>query len=246
MQFSAAATGGFAVAAGAEGARASSRSTALHSITCAVGLALATSACSESPQLPGAPSAAVRAAPSVSEVVPDVGSTAGGATVKIVGTGFMPGMVVTFDDIKVAGRSDTRDTLSFYTESPPHQLGIVDLVVSNPDGQSQRRTAAYRYAAPDAFDMNGAWSGFSTNGTDTLVSFVIQANRLVSASCAFDVLMAFTFTAFPSTIGGEFSLTAAGGQAITGRIVSASEIVGTFSLPPCTSTVLPFRATRTS
>ena len=121
MQFSAAATSGFAVAARAAGARASSRFTALHSITCAVGLALATFACSESPKLPGAPSAAANAAPSVNEIVPDVGSTAGGATVKIVGTGFMPGMVVMFDDIKVAARSDLRDTLTFYTEAPPHR-----------------------------------------------------------------------------------------------------------------------------
>ena len=124
MQFSATATVGVAVATRAEGARASSRSTALHSITCAVGLALATSACSESPKFPSAPSALARAAPSTSEVVPDVGSTAGGASVKIVGTGFMPGMVVTFDDIKGAGRSDTRDTLSLYAEAPPHRLGF--------------------------------------------------------------------------------------------------------------------------
>lgn len=99
-----------------------------------------------------------------------------------------------FDGIKVGGRYDSRDTsfLTFYTETPAHAPGIVDLVVTNPDGQSHGLAGGYTYAPQESFDLNGAWGGYSLNGTDTWVEFVIQDNRLVSASCAYDVRTPFT------------------------------------------------------
>ena len=44
--------------------------------------------------------------------------------------------------------STLRDTsfTTFYTETPAHAVGTVDLVVSNPDGQSHRVEAGYTYA----------------------------------------------------------------------------------------------------
>jgi hypothetical protein len=161
----------------------------------------------------------------------------------------MPGMVAMFDGIKVGGRYDSRDTSfsTFYTETPAHAPGIVDLVVTNPDGQSHRLAGGYTYAPQESFDLNGAWGGSSFNGTDTWVEFVIQDNRLVSASCAYDVRTPFTFANFPTVANGEFSFTADGGATISGRIVAASEVLGTISFPPCTSTpLLMWRASRES
>lgn len=225
-------------------------SEALRSITCVIGVTWAMSGCSESSGSPGAPSPPPppRAAPAVTEVVPSAGSAGGGATIKIVGTGFMPGMVAMFDGIKVTGQYDSRDTSfsTFYTETPAHAAGTVDLVVTNPDGQSQRLASGYTYAPQGSFDLNGNWGGFSLNGTDTWVEFVIRDNRLVSASCAYTVHTPFTFASFPTVENGEFSFTADGGATISGRIVSASEVLGTISFPPCTTTPLPWRASRKS
>ena len=112
-------------------------------MTCVIGLTLGLAGCSPSSGLPGSPSPPVvpttsRAAPALTDIFPSVGSAAGGATIKIVGTGFMPGMTAMFDDIKVTGRFDSRDTsfTTFLSETPAHAAGTVDLTVTNPDGQS--------------------------------------------------------------------------------------------------------------
>jgi hypothetical protein len=224
-----------------------------RSMTCVIGLTWALTGCSQSSGLPGAPSSMPvstpsNAAPAVTDVLPSVGSAAGGATTKIVGTGFMLGMIAMFDGIKVTGRFDSRDTsfTTFYTETPAHAVGIVDLVVSNPDGQSHRVEAGYTYAPPDSFEPNGDWGGYSLNGTDTWVEFVIRDNRLVSASCSYSARVDLTFAELPSVESGEFSVRADGGATISGRIVSASEMAGTISVPSCTTTSLMWRANRKS
>jgi hypothetical protein len=192
------------------------------------------------------PTPAPKAAPVVTGILPSVGSAAGGATIQVVGTGFLPGMTATFGGITVTGRFDTRDTsfTTFLSEAPVHAVGAVDLTVTNPDGQSYRAAAGFVYSPPESFDPNGAWGGYSLNGTDTWVEFVIEANRLVSGSCTYNSQVPFTFAELPSVHGGEFAATGEGGATISGRIVSASEIVGTISLPLCTTTPLPFRANR--
>ena len=213
------------------------------------------SGCSQSSGLPGSPSVISASpviptpsgpAPAVTDVLPSVGSAAGGASIKIVGTGFMPGMTATFDGITVTGTLDSRSFTTFYSETPAHAVGTVDLTVTNPDGQSNRVAAGYTYAPQESFDMNGVWTGYTLNGTDTAVDFVIQDNRLLTASCANEVSMPFTLSTSPTVHGGEFSVTGDGGATISGRIVSASEIVGEISFPPCTTTPLMWRANRKS
>jgi hypothetical protein len=224
-----------------------------RSMTRVIGLTWALAGCSQSSGLPGAPSPSPpviptpsRAAPALTDIFPSVGSAAGGATIKIVATGFMPGMTATFDEIKVTGRFDSRDTsfTTFLSETPAHTAGTVDLTVTNPDGQSHRVAAGYTYAPQESFDPNGVWGGYSLNGTDTWVEFVIHDNRIVSASCAYDWTIPFTFAELPSVHDGEFSVVADGGATISGRIVSESEMAGTISVPSCTTTPLAWRANR--
>ena len=139
----------------------------LGSITFVVGLACGTSGCSQSPESLTAPSPVGTAAvPNVTAVMPAFGSAAGGSIVRIVGTGFMSGMTVMFDDIKVTAQVPylTSSSTTFYAEAPAHAGGTVDLTVTNPDGQFQRVAAAYTYGLEDAFDMNGVWAGFTVNG----------------------------------------------------------------------------------
>ncbi len=126
--------------------------------SCVIGLTWALAGCSQSSGLPGAPSPipvptpSSHAAPDVTDVLPSVGSAGGGAIIEIVGTGFMPGMVAMFDGIKGTAEFDSPATSSttFYTETPAHAVGTVDVVVTNPDGQSHRVAAGYTYAPPES------------------------------------------------------------------------------------------------
>jgi len=226
-----------------------------RSMVCIIGLACAISGCSQSTELPGAPSPPPppssnppNAAPNVTSVFPAVGSASGGASITIVGTGFSPGMVAIFDGIRVTGRFDSRDPsfTTFYTEAPAHAVGAVDLVVSNPDGQSHRLPTGYTYAAPDSFDPNGDWGGYSLNGTDTWVEFVVREKRVVSASCSFNSRVDLIFAELPNVERGEFSVIADGGATFSGRIVSATEMTGTISIPACYPARLTWRADRKS
>ena len=118
--------------------------------------------------------------------------------------------------------------------------------LTNPDGQFQRVAAAFSYRTEDAFDMNGVWSGFTVNGTDTAVGFEIRNNTLVSATCAFTAAVPFVFSDMPRVENGSFSLVAQGGATLAGRIVSANEILGTINFPACSDGLLPWRVTRRS
>jgi hypothetical protein len=155
-------------------------------------------------------------------------------------------MTVMFDDIKVAAQVQfpTSSSTAFYTEAPAHAVGTADLIVTNPDGQFQRVAAAYTYGAEDAFDMNGVWTGFTVNATDTGVEFEIQGNMLVRAVCAYDAAVPFVFSILPRVQNGGFSLIADDGATLTGKIVSESEIVGTINFPACHDALLPWRVSR--
>jgi hypothetical protein len=213
----------------------------LGSMTIVISLACAISGCSPLAPSPGG----TAARPNVTAVIPAFGSAAGGSIVTIVGTGFMPGMTVMFDNIKVTARQHPpSSSTTFYTEAPAHAVGTADLVVTNPDGQFQRVAAAYTYGLEDAFDMNGVWAGFTSNGTDTAVEFEIRDNTLVSAVCAYTAAVPFVFSTLPRVQNGGFSLIAEDGATLAGKIVSAVEIVGTINFPACNDGLLPWRVSR--
>src|SRR5688500_3388694 len=152
------------------------------------------------------PSPSPQSAPAIMEVAPSTGTVGGGASVKIVGTGFAPGMSAAFDGVKAGGRFDTRDTSfsTLYTEAPAHAPGTVDVTVTNPDGGSARLTAGYTYAPPHSFDVNGTWGGYSLNGEDTWVEFEIRDRKLVSASCGYVGTTPFAFVGTPLVEDGGF------------------------------------------
>ena len=223
------------------------RLTALRWMTFIVPLSLGISACAESagPVSPPKPPPPL-AAPIVTQVTPSVGSAGGGTIVKIVGTGFVAGMVVTFDGVTVFGglASQPNSSVLFRGEAPEHAVGTVDVVVTNPDGQSHRLEAGYTYVPRDSFDMNGVWTGFTDNGTDTGVEFEIKNNRLISATCAYEVYLPFVFSEPLPIENGEFRLTADDGATLSGRVVSDSEIMGAIHFPQCNPAPLTWRVHR--
>ncbi len=195
------------------------------------------------PSSPGPPSPSPSpptsfAPPVVTAVSERLGSTAGGAEVKIEGTGFLDaegGAVVIFGGVR-APKVTHIGTTTILATVPAHAAGPVDLVVSNPDGQEVRLANAYTYASPDSFDANGEWEGTSRRdqvGFQFPFRFTIQNGRLTAASC--DTSGTVRFSPAPPVSHGEFASSRADGVAIAGRLVSPREAIGTLNLAPCTN-----------
>ena len=81
-------------------------------------------------------------APTIKSITPPTGASAGGDTVTILGTNFADGASVTF------GGADPEevtmpDANSLIVMTPAHAAGAVDVVVTNPDGQSATTKFTY-------------------------------------------------------------------------------------------------------
>jgi hypothetical protein len=158
----------------------------------------------------------------------------------ITGSGLLHGVTVTFDGVTVEARFDSRYTDRIFVATPPHAAGTLDVVVTNPGGQSGRLAGGYTYAPPQSFDFNGKWSGFSPDGSDLLIEFTIDNNALTRASC--DTVLV-TFPIPVPVTDGAFSFSREGGV-MSGRIVSVSQAAGAIRLGPCNSTLWEAARTR--
>lgn len=116
-------------------------------------------------------------APSLTAVSPDGGSPAGGTVVRIQGKDFQPGASVTFDGTS-APVTDRQGTTGITVTAPSHSPGAVDVIVTNPDGQTATLKAAFTYRpAPTITSVtpgSGPSSGY-TRVTITGASFHSQA-----------------------------------------------------------------------
>jgi hypothetical protein len=83
------------------------------------------------------------AAPSITAVAPNAGSTGGGTAVRITGSGFQAGATVTLDGEPWTVSADKSTVIRLTTQA--HAAGAVDVVVSNPGGQTVRLAAGYTY-----------------------------------------------------------------------------------------------------
>ena len=159
-----------------------------------VGLGL-TGCSGSSAAVPTAPTAALTP-PSVSTLSVSVGSTKGGTPLRIVGAGFQMGATATFGTAKVSRwgwdpRVAGGASGSLLINTPEHGEGLVDLIITNPDGQSVRIANAFEYQPPQAFDVNGGWEGYGSDGNHISMAITIRNNVLVSASCSYDTLTPF-------------------------------------------------------
>ena len=177
----------------------------------------------------------------ISTLQPASGSTGGGASMTITGTGFQLNTTVTFGGERVNAFAGTTTTL--YLTTPVHAAGDVDVVVSRPDGQSTTLTRGFTYAPPQSFNFNGTWVGYALAHppigaqnrplhSDMDMRLTIENNVLTSFTCGGSDI-AFSPAAI---VNGEFSL-AAEFIPITGRIVAANESIGTISTTACPATL---------
>lgn len=130
-----------------------------------LGLKGLSAACGDSPVSPTPPPAPAAPAPvtpaglTLRSVTPSAGPTIGGDYIRIMGEGFESGATVSIDG---AAAQVTRMTSAYIeVRTLPHALGTVDLVVTNPNGESKVLVASYTFAtfsiaaSPDAVEPGG-------------------------------------------------------------------------------------------
>ena len=168
--------------------------------------------------------------PSVTAIAPRVGSTRGGAWATITGVDFQPGAKVRLGDTTVS--SWTRDSTTISVSgTAAHAAGTVDVIVTNPGGLESRMTGAYTYDSPETFDFNGDWVAYAGPEYETDMRFTIRNNMFISLSCG--TSESLTFASPISVRDGEFSFLGDDGVAISGRLVSPVNAVGTINVPTC-------------
>ena len=175
---------------------------------------------------------------SVATISPATGSTAGGASMKIIGTGFKPGVVAIFDGQRPWTFRGTDMFATIYLQTPPHAAGAVDVVVTNLDGGSVRVSSGHAYVSAGSFDPNGHWAG------GAMTAQTEQWSSPFRTTCLSAPRVSGTGEKFPlalsspsPVINGEFSFYRDDGIGMSARIVSASEIVGTMNFAACTAMV---------
>jgi hypothetical protein len=87
------------------------------------------------------------AAPTISSITPNSGSTDGGAMVTISGSNFTAGATVSFDGTPATG-VNVANASSITATTPAHTAGAVNVTVSNPDNQSATLMNGFTYTLP--------------------------------------------------------------------------------------------------
>jgi Tfp pilus assembly major pilin PilA len=102
--------------------------------------------------------------PTTTSISPNSGSTGGGTLVTVVGSGFVPGMTISFDGVS-SGTVQVLDATHATAVTPAHASGSVDVVVDNGVG-SATLSNGYTYAsgAPTLSGISPA-TGSTAGGT---------------------------------------------------------------------------------
>ena len=121
-------------------------------------------------------------APTVDSVFPDYGPIVGGTTVTIEGNSFVDGATVIFggtDSPSVIVDSSSQITAI----TPAHALGVVDVVVRNPDIQSGTLTNGYTYIA---IGIDAVSAGSTTDTSITISHTTSGSDRLMLVGVSFN------------------------------------------------------------
>jgi hypothetical protein len=170
--------------------------------------------------------------PAITQLAPTAVTTGGGAWVSITGTGFQAGATVSIDGRIQSRIFNPNNGIRMDVRTEAHTAGAVDLVVTNPDGQTMRVPQGLTYTSPGSLNFNGDWLG-SVGEIESPheIRLTIQNNVLISlsVSCGASQL---TFALPAMVTNGEFSVAGSGGS-LTGRILTDKAVTGTHNLGPC-------------
>jgi len=127
------------------------------------------------------------APPTLTSIDPDTGSVDGGDSVTITGTDFVDGATVTFGGSSATSVVVVSDT-SITCVTPAHAAAAVDVVVTNPDAQSDTLASGFTYEDPvfnpATLDLTlwqrdyagSPWTGTASAGTSGSNSFSEATN----------------------------------------------------------------------
>ena len=138
-----------------------------------------------------------QAAPTVTSVTASSGATAGGTVVAVTGTGFLPGVGVTFGGLACKSTSGTLyfDSTWLSCWTPPHIAGAVKVTATNTDTQTGSYSS-YTYQAAPTVTLVTASSGALDGGTLVTVK---GAGFLSGVGVTFDGTACTTLTLTSST-----------------------------------------------
>ncbi len=182
-------------------------------------------------------------APNITSILPASGPTTGGTSITISGGSFVPGATVSLGGVSatnvnvVNGNSITATTAA-------RSAGVVDVVVTNPDGQSATLDDGFTYQAaatpaPTVTGVNPA-SGPTTGGTSVTVSgtgFAAGATVTFGGTAATNVVVtnSSTITATtPAHAAGTVDVVVTNSDDQSGGKLSAF----TYTAPPSGETIL--------
>lgn len=103
-------------------------------------------------------------APTLTALSPVTGSTAGGTTVTLTGTGFLAGAAVRFGTSAATGVTVLSAT-ELTAVTPARPLGVVTVTVANPDGQTAQLPRAFRFVSPPTVTAVAPATGDVAGGT---------------------------------------------------------------------------------
>jgi len=137
--------------------------------------------------------------PVVTGIAPSSGLVAGGTAITVSGTGFAAGAAVTIGGVAATGVVFVDATTLTATTPAASGVGVVDVVVTNPDGQSSTLAGAFSYTIPTpTVTAIEAPSGFIAGATITVrgSGFVPGATITIGGvTAALTVVDANTMTA---------------------------------------------------
>ena len=163
----------------------------------------------------------------VTAISPSIGSTAGGTSVTITGTGFHNAATVTMGGVEAKPFVYQG---SIHLIAPAHGPGVVDVVVTNPGTEPYTLAGGYTYAFPGSFDFNGTWEGDAGSDWEIPLQFTVENNLVTSVRCGGSDPV--TFTTPVEVVDGAFTVSDAG-TSMTGAIVAPSRARGTINIGAC-------------
>jgi hypothetical protein len=131
--------------------------------------------------------------PVLSSVEPALGPISGGTVITLTGTNFRSGATVSFGGVAATNVSvSNKNTIT--ATAPKHSAAVVDIVLTNADGQSAALPAAYTYArppSPSALSVSPASGpiGGGTSITVTGSNFAAGATVTLDGVAATDVVV---------------------------------------------------------
>ncbi|MFO1440531.1 MAG: IPT/TIG domain-containing protein [Verrucomicrobiaceae bacterium] len=133
---------------------------------------------------------AVTPAPAVTSIAPTSGSTAGGTSVTITGTGFTGATGATVGGVALTGFSVTNDTTITGTTGA-HAAGAVDVAVTgSPNGASTGGSGIFTYATPPNLSINDVTLAEGNSGTTNFIFTVSLSAPAPAGGVSFNIATA--------------------------------------------------------